>query len=90
MEHKYNEVGLLEDRKFTIGGEIEYIRNGNSTKFGGKSTSSSNKEVSFPKLESMLTSIVSSLDDIKNKNQELALNKAGKTLSDFKRRFRFR
>ena len=84
MEHKYNEVGLLEDRKFTIGGEIEYIRNGNSTKFGGKSTSSSNKEVSFPKLESMLTSIVSSLDDIKNKNQELALDKAGKTLSNFK------
>lgn len=84
MEHKYNKAGLLEDRKFTIGGEIEYIRNGNPTKFGGKSTSSSNKEVSFPKLESMLTSIVSSLDDIKNKNQELVLNKSGKTLSSFK------
>lgn len=84
MEHKYNEVGLLEDREFSFGGEIKYVRDGNTTKFGGKSTSTNNKEVSFPKLESLLASITSKMDDIKNKNQEAALKKAGKTLSDFK------
>ena len=84
MEHKYNEVGLLEDREFSFGGEIKYVRNGNVTTFGGKNTSTNNKEVSFPKLEALLTSIVSKMDDIKNKNQETALKKAGKTLSDFK------
>ena len=85
MAHKYNEVGLLEDREFSFGGEIKYVRNGNTTKFGGKTTSTNNKEVSFPKLESMLTSIVSKLDDIKNNSQETALNSAGKTLSDLKK-----
>lgn len=84
MEHKYNEVGMLEDREFSFGGEIKYVRDGNTTTFGGKSTSSNNKEVSFPKLESLLASITSKMDDIKNKNQEIALKKAGKTLSDFK------
>ncbi len=85
MKHKYNAAGLLEDREFNFGGEIEYVRNGNSTKFGGKSTSTDNKEVSFPKLESMLTSITSKLDNIKNNCQETALNSAGKTLSDLKK-----
>jgi hypothetical protein len=84
MKHKYNEVGLLEDREFSFGGEIKYVRNGNTTRFGGKSTSTGNKEVSFPKLESMLTSIVSKLDDIKNSSQETALNSMGKTISDVK------
>ncbi len=84
MEQKYNAVGLLEDRELSIGGEIKYVRNGNTTKFGGKKTSTGNKEVSFPKLESLLASITSQMDDIKNKNQEIALKKAGKTHSDFK------
>ena len=85
MKQTYNAAGLLEDREFNFGGEIEYVRNGNSTKFGGKSTSTDNKEVSFPKLESMLTSITSKLDNIKNNCQETALNSAGKTLSDLKK-----
>jgi hypothetical protein len=84
MKHKYNAVGLLEDREFSFGGEIKYVRNGNTTKFGGKTTSTNNKEVTFPKLESMLTSIVSKLDDIKNSSQETALNSIGKTISDVK------
>ncbi|MFQ3170722.1 MAG: hypothetical protein ACI9DG_000746 [Oleispira sp.] len=85
MKHKYNAVGLLEDREFSFGGEIKYVRNGNTTKFGGKSTSTGNKEVTFPKLESMLTSIVSKLDDVKNSKQEAGLNSVGKTISDVKK-----
>lgn len=64
---------------------LKWIK-GNSKKFGGKSTSTDNKEVSFPKLESMLTSITSKLDNIKNNCQETALNSAGKTLSDLKKK----
>jgi hypothetical protein len=85
MKHKYNAVGLLEDREFSFDGEIKYVRNGNTTKFGGKTTSTNNKEVTFPKLESMLTSIASKLDDIKNNSQETVLNSVGKTLSDLKK-----
>jgi len=85
MKHKYNEGGLLEDREFNFGGEIKYVRDGNTTKFGGKSTSTGKQEVTFPKLESMLTSIFSSLDNIKNNSQETALNSKGKTLSDLRK-----
>lgn len=83
MEHKYNKAGLLEDREFSFGGEIKYVRNGNTTTFGGKSTSTNNKEVSFPKLESLLASITSTMDDIKNKNNEALLKKNKVRASDF-------